>query len=283
MAATKPVAYIDARALTAGDLRASLYEAAGGEVLADLVLDRAVAQALADRGLEPDAADLAAEKRRLLETLSDDPDTAARLLNELRNTRGLGQARFEALLRRSAGLRKLVADRVEVTDAALQRQYLLRHGPRYRVRLLVTATADEANKLRRQALDGTPFSDLAALHSIDPSAAQGGLLSPISPADTSYPQAVRNALPKLDAEAISPVLALGDRFAVLKLEDKIKADDVALDDVRNELASAVRRRGERLLMEQQARELLAAAEVVVLDPALKAAWERQRDRLLTQP
>jgi len=281
--AAKPVAYIDARALTDADLRAPLYEAAGGRVLADLVLDRAVAQALTDRGLSLEAADLEAEKRRLLETLSDDPDTAARLLQELRNTGGLGESRFEALLRRSAGLRRLVADRVAVTDAAIKRQYLLRHGPRYRVRLLVTASAEEANKLRRRAVGGESFSDLAAMHSIDPSAAQGGLLSPISPADAGYPQAVRNALPKLDAEAVSPVLALGDRFAVLKLEDKIEADGMALDDVRNELAAAVRRRRERLLMEQQARELLAAAEVVVLEPALKAAWQRQRDRLLEQP
>lgn len=299
-ASGRPVAYVDARALTDADLRAPLYEAAGGRVLADLVLDRAVAQALADRGLSLEPADLEAEKRRLLETLSDDPDTAARLLGELRITRGLGKVRLEALLRRSAGLRRLVADRVAVTDAAIKRQYLLRHGPRYRVRLLVTATADEASRLRRRAMEGGSFSDLAAMHSIDPSAAQGGLLSPISPADTSYPQAVRNALPKLgeesggrggaggsggagEAGAVSPVLALGDRFAVLKLEDKIEADGVALDDVRDELVVAVRRRSQRLLMEQQARELLAAAEVVVLDPALKAAWQRHRARLLEQP
>ncbi len=281
--APRPVAYINARTLSTADLSPSLYEAAGGEVLADLVLDRAVADGLAMRGLVLGAAELEAEKQRLLRSLSDDPNTAARLLEELRTTRGLGAVRFEALLRRNAGLRLLVADRVEVSDAAIRQQYLLRHGPRYRLRLLVTATADEANKLRRRAIEGAAFSDLAAMHSIDPSAAQGGLLSPISPADANYPQAVRNALPRLEAEAISPVLALGDRFAVLKLEDKIEADGVALDDVRDELAAAVQRRNERLLMEQQAREMLAAAEVVVLDPALKSAWERRRAALIEQP
>lgn len=278
----RPVAYVDGRALTDADLRAGLYEAAGGDVLADAVLDRAVAWRLEERGLSVDAQAIEAERALLGRSLSPDADTAVRLLDELRRSRRLGPTRFEALLRRSAGLRRLVADRVEVTDSAIRREHERRYGPRYRVRLLVTDDADEAAELRRRALDGESFADLASLHSIDPSAAQGGLLSPISPADTQYPQAVRRALPRLDAAPISGVLALGDRFAVLKLADKIEAADVALDDVTDELVEAVRRRQQRLLMERLARQMLAEAEVVVLDPALQAAWRAQQAEL-TEP
>ena len=278
---SRPIGYINAQAITASDLLPALYEAAGGQTLADLVLERQIAARLKRRELTVDVAARDAEKALILETLSDDPDTAIRLLDELRNSRGLGKARFEVMLWRNAGLRMLVADQVEVTDAAVKQAYLLRYGPRYRVRLIVSDSAEEAAKLRTRAMQGDSFADLASLHSIDPSAAQGGLLSPISPADPQYPQALRNALPRLTPDEPSRVIALPDRFAVLSLVDKIKSDAVELADVKEELAESVRRRNQRLLMEQLARELLANAEVIVLEPALKPAWEQQRKRLTT--
>ncbi len=277
--AARPVAYVNAQAVTSDDLLPTLYEAAGGEALADLILDQRIAARLTQRGFVVDAQALADEKTIILKTQSDDPDTAARLLEELRSVRGLGPVRFESLLRRNAGLRMLIEDQVEVTEAAVKQAYLLRYGPKYRVRLIVTQSAQDAARLRERAIQGEAFVDLAAMHSIDASAAQGGLLSPISPADPQYPQALRNALPKLTPDQPSPVIALSDRFAVLALEDKIDSQAVEFADVKQALSDSVRLRNQRLLMEQLARELLAEAEVIVLDPTLKPAWESQRKRL----
>lgn len=274
------MAYVSGQAVAVGALEPALYEIAGGEALADLVLAQQIERTLGRAGLEVGAQAINEERRLIARTLSDDPDTAARLLAELRDARGLGKHRFEAMLRRNAGLRLLIADDVAVTEAAVKQAYLLRHGPRYRVRLLVTADAAAAGELRGRAAAGESFADLASLHSVDPSAAQGGLLSPISPADPRYPQALRTALPKLEPGALGPVIAIDDRFAVLWLEDKIAADGKALADVREELARSVELRAQRLRMEQLARELLSEADVIVLDPALKRAWELQRERLV---
>lgn len=84
---------------------------------------------------------------------------------------------------------------------------------------------------------------------------------------------------KLEAGTPSPVIALGDRFAVLWLVDKIDGSRPPLPDVREALAAAVRTRSQRMKMEQLAREMLAEADVIVLDAVLKSAWERERKQI----
>lgn len=277
----RPLAYVAGEAITSRDLLGPLTEAAGGEVLVELTLDKLIRRRLADRGIELTPAMLESERQRVLDSLSDDPDEAAELLRRLRERRGLGEQRFTLLLRRNAGLRKLIGD-VEVTSEAVRQAYALEYGPKYRARLITTGTLAEAAELRKRAVAGESFSELAAEHSTDASRARGGLLAPISPADPSYPAPVREALKELaetDAE-ISEVLALGGQYALLKLERKIDSRDVELADAREQLTARAQTRLERLRMERLARELLSEARVVVLDPALDQSWTSQKDDFL---
>ncbi len=196
--ASKPVAYVRGEAIRREALSEPLMEAAGGEVFAELVLDRLINDELEQAGLTLTEQDLQAERQRVLNTLADDKNEAARLLRELRQRRGLGKVRFEHMLRRNAGLRKLVADQVTVSEAAIQQEFRRRYGEKYRARILVVPSLQKASKLRDRLLAGdASFSDLAAMHSTDASADRGGLLSPISPADPSYPQSIREALQRL--------------------------------------------------------------------------------------
>lgn len=265
--------YVNGTAIRQGDLWPALLERAGGEVLEEVVLDQLLRERFAQRGLTLTAEDIADELTRLSAALSPDADEAARLLAALRERRGLGDDRFDRLLRRNAGLRKLIAGEVAVTDAAVRRAFALRYGPRYRVRLIVAPDARTAGTLRQRAAAGESFSDLATQFSTDPSAAQGGLLSPISPADPTYPQVLRNILPELEPQKPSGVVALDGGFGILWLEETVPAQPVAWDDVREALAQEVRAQAERLLMEQTARAMLQAADVLILDPALKPAWK----------
>ena len=287
-----PLAYVAGEPVTHEDLFKPLLEAAGGEVLAELVLDRMIDQRMARRDMRISAELVEAEHRSVLESFSSDEDEAARLLRELRQRRGLGEQRFEAFLRRNAALRKLVSQRVEIEEDAVRHEYRLRHGERYRVRVLVVDSFERASRLREQALANPgAFSDLAAVHSTDISADRGGLLSPISPADTSYPESLREILPRLaervqanetdEAARISEVIAAEGQFAVVKLEEKIEPDPVEFADVREGLEVNVRRRLERGHMRQLAREMLAETDITVLDPALGRSWRQQRGLLLT--
>lgn len=265
-------------AITLADLRGPLFEAAGGQVLSEWLLQRLIDRRLAERGLTAQINDAAVARERadMLATLDPDPDQAQRILDQIRRRRGLGRQRFDSLLRRNAGLRRLVADQVQVTDLAIEQAFQLRHGPRYEARLITAAGFAQAVELVQQARRGAAFADLAAEHSTDVSRLQGGLLGQISAADPTYPLAVRTTLAQLEVGQVSDPVALDDGFAILKLERKIPADAVQLDAVRDELTRQVRRQAEAALMQQLARDLLAEAQVLVLDPTLQRAWEDHR-------
>lgn len=276
---SRTVGYINGRAVSQSELYRVMAPQVGGEALAEVALDRMIDQRLSDRGVVLTDESIQAERQILLLGLSDDEDLAAQLLAEMRERRGLDDERFARLLRRNAGLRALVAGEVEVTDAATRLAHQQAYGPRYRVRLIVTETMDQARQARRQVIDNGGFSDAAVRYSIDPSRAQGGLLSPISPADPTYPKAIRDALPRLSMDdpttRLSPILAIDSGFAIIGLEEVIPARDVAYESVEADLRRGVRLQLERVRMQQLARSMLEQANVVVLDPLLQPGWEQQ--------
>lgn len=283
-ASSTPVAYVSGVPVFDNTLRPALMEAAGARVFSDAVLGRLVNDRLASLGITITAEDRAAEIEQLAQTLDNDPDTAARLLRELRERRGLGDARFAQLVARNAGLRALIRDRVQVHEPAVQQAFRLAYGRSVRVRLIVTASLPAATALRARATapgaTDADFARLAAEESTDASAAQGGLLSPLRPDDTSYPRAILDAADRIGVGEISPPIAVDGGFALLRCLERLPAQNVALEDVRPQIEADVRRRAQRILMQQAARELVSGSKVIVLDPVLKAGWERERAGLL---
>ena len=277
------IAYIDGQIASRDALFALLAEAHGGEALAELVLDRRVAKRLAGEGIVLTPQDLERERERLKSDLSADEDEGQRLINAMRSRLGLGDKRYAALLKRNAGMRRLVRDGISITEPAIRQAYELRYGDRYRARLMTAADVNTLSRARQRVLNGTSFTDLAIELSTDASAAQGGLLSPISPADASYPKAVRDALVKLSAKdrasRLSPVIALADGYALLWLEQIVKRDKPPFATVREELAQAVYRDLERVRMRQLARTLIESANIVVLDPALSRSWKDHQEAI----
>jgi len=277
----RALAYVGGAPVHWQDLQAGLIEANGGQVLAEVILERMLAQRLAKQGAVITPQQIEAEKTLLIETLGgEDPDQSHRLLQALRQQRGLGSARFAQLLVRNAGLRLLVQDDVEISNAAIDQAYQFEYGPRYEARLIVAESLQEAADMVHRARQGESFIDLAIAHSTDLSRAQGGLIGPISPVDSTYPQAVRTTLLSLEPGEVADPVALDAGFAVLRLERKIQGQDVVLDDVKDALAQRVRRRVERMLMQRLARTMLGEADVIVLDPRLHATWQRHHKALL---
>lgn len=277
------VAILNDRSIRWADLHELMIEAAGADALSEWAMDRQLNDALAEAGLEITDADIDREKQLLLEQLSDDPDEAVLLLERVREQRGLGPQRFRLLLRRNAGLRQLVADRVEVTDAMVEQLYRQRFGERTVARLILVETIGEAARVNRRVEAGESFVDLAVEVSIDPSGSRGGLLPEISPDDPTFPSAIRDALADLEPGEVSDPVAVDDGFAVLLAERKVAADDsVELDEVADELRDEVRRRNEQAAMQQRARVLLDEADLSVLDSQLDRTWERRRRTILDQ-
>ncbi len=269
----RPAALVQGRVVDWGEMRPLLNEAAGATVLREVTLDRMLAAELLAAGITISTDDVDRERKLFYETLSPEPDVAVRLARELRARQGLGRHRFDRLLRRNAGLRALVVDRVQVTDEAVMRTYEIFYGPRRQARLLVAPTLAAAQAAIDRIEAGEPFADVAVEVSTDASAARGGLLAPISQADPSYPQVMRDALWGLGPGEISAPVFLGEQYAVLTLVREIEADPVSLGSVRADLRGRVRLNQERMLMDQLARRLLTEANVTIIDDALKESWD----------
>jgi parvulin-like peptidyl-prolyl isomerase len=277
-----PVAYINGQPVTDTDLRTRLIETAGGQVLSELILDNMIRDRLKQKGLTLTPELIDAEESHMRNTLSADPNEATRLLIKMFDDRGLGKQGFDSMLYRNAGLRLLVSDQTQAPEPLVRQAYQLRHGQRFRVRIIVADSLPKASKLHAKATQGESFADLASLNSTDASAAQGGLLSPISPIDATYPKALRDALAALPVNGISDLIATDDHFIILKVVEIIPADAIPFQQVRADLERSVQFELQAQRMQQAARSMLADAKVVVLDPDLNKSWLTQKAKMQGQ-
>ncbi len=282
---SRPVALIDGAALSWDDVRDSLAEAAGGAVLEEFILSRALEAECAAKNIAITEADLERERRLALDFLSTGGESttedAERLLARIRAARGLGDKRFAGLVRRNAMMRALVAGDVSITPAAIDQAYQLRFGERTRARLMVLGSSAELARATERLNAGEPFSTVAAELSSDPSADRGGLIEPISQADESYPVGIRKAAQETAIGSVSRPVLLDGRYALVMVESKIPASEPpggdGRDAARAELERDVRLRQERLLMNTLARRLLAGTEVQVLDRSAEWSWRNRRE------
>jgi hypothetical protein len=290
VAAEQPAARTDRRvAFAAGapvtwdDLEPAMAEAAGAQALQELVLDRMLAAEMRTRGITITTEDVARERNLVIEQISQGaqapPDDAERLLASVRARRGLGPTRFDRLLERTARMRKLASPEVAISDEELRQAHAMRHGPRYRSRVITTSSDRRASQLRAELEPLAPaertlrFTELATRESTDPSAARGGILEPISPADPAYPAGVRAALGRMTPGELSAVVAVESGYAILLLEEVVPGDDKPFEEVRDLFEREVRLRRERLAMDDLARRLIRSADVSVMDRSLHWSWQ----------
>lgn len=271
-----PPAVLNGAPVSWESMHTALVEAAGGVVLEELVLDRLL-EAEADRlGIATDSLDTARELAILQRTLAGiDPGSGPRLLEELRRSRGLGPERFEALLHRTALMRALVAPRVVLTPESLSLAAEIRYGEKRRVRVITVPSLIDAQTVLRQLERGEAFAEIAAKVSTDASAARGGLIEPMSPADPSYPAAFRQAVAALTPGQWSEPVALTGSYAIVTVDEIIPAQNTP--DALNSptIEADARAEQERILMTALARRLLDNASLNILDPSLQDAWRRR--------
>ncbi|MBX3364866.1 MAG: peptidylprolyl isomerase [Phycisphaeraceae bacterium] len=283
--AGRPAAMIDGEPIGMDALLGAMSEAVGSVVLEELALTRALEREMAMRGLRIDAEALAAERRFLLEQLATEglrtPEAQAGALNRVLASRGIGDTRLQGLLERNAMLRAIASRTVTVTPAEIDEAFIVMHGERHRVRLIVCDQQQEAQEAAIRVL-GEPdveaaFSREARRMSVDPSAIRGGQIEPFSVEDLRYPAVLRQAAARLTPGEVSPVFALPGGFGVIYLIGVTPPDNVTREQVRAQLEEIVRRRKERLAMEELATSLLRRTRVEPIDPRLRWSWETRGD------
>lgn len=267
-------AMVDGTVVTWPELHAGLAELGGGTALREATLDLALERALRDANLEIPESAVAAERTRMAESLSENPNTAENLMRSVRRRSGLGPNRFQRLLWRNAALRALVADQVQVTETAVRNAHDAAHGPRRRCRLLSVATLREARAARDRIAAGSTFADVAVEVSTDASASRGGLLAPFSREDPSYPKPLREAAWGTNPGSLTNPVLVNGSYVVLEVIEEVPGDGTSLESVRPQLERAVRLAQERLLMDDLAQRMVESARVVIFDESLQYSWEQ---------
>ncbi len=268
--ADRPAAVVDGSPVTWEQLRAPLAELAGATALNEAVLDARLGARCRREGVVIGDEALGRERALLEQTVGGEG-----VMDRVRRERGLGPVRLAALLRRNAMLRALVQPRVSVSEGAVEQAYRLRHGESFRARVIVCPTREEGERALGRVRAGEEFSRVAAEMSVDASAARGGVIEPVNPADPSYPRVLCEALAALTPGQTSAVLLVDAGAVIARLDERVTpADPPAREAVRAESERDARLRQERLLMDELARRVLEDAPppggggVKVLDPSL---------------
>lgn len=265
----RPIASIEGASVRLGEVSEPLLEAAGALIVRERALDRAVAREATRRGIEVEEAAIAAERSILVRALSEDPDRAERLLEELRIARGLGPVRFAALLRRNALLRALVAEDVVVAEETVRGAWDAVHGPTRVSRVIALEDLRDAARVRDRLIEGEDFATLAVAMSVDPSGPRGGTLGPVSRLDPAWPAVFRETIFDLEPGRISNPLPVDGRILLLEVLEERAGTGVAFEEDRPRAARAARVAAERLLMDRLARRLVPAGSIESISPALR--------------
>lgn len=271
---TTPIAFSRGRAIRRSDLDTALAELSGGVILREHLLDRRIAELAAERGVAVDEAMIERERRLLLEALSSDPDRAAELLEAVRARQGLGTVRFEALLRRNAALRGLVAGEIVIDEIAIERIHDVRHGPRRVARIITVTELAEASRLAEAISAGEDFATLAFERSTDSSRGAGGLVPPVSRLDPAWPNAFRESLFALAPGETSPPVLVDGSWILIRFIEEQPGDGIEIEAARAELEQLARIQLERVRMDRVARDAAASLDPDIVDPVFRESWRR---------
>jgi len=272
-----PVVIVNQQPVFRSAVYESLAELAGRKVLQEHILTQLLVDRCRAEEIEITDETIDREQHLILQSLDPDPDRAVILLDQLRRRRGLGPVRYASLLKRNAMLRALVHDIVDPDEQTLRTLFKQRYGERYQIRLMTFQTHTKTEQIHKRLRNGEPFNELAALHSTDASAERGGLLEPISPVDTRYPETIRQILADVAVNEISPILTIDTGYCFFQMVELIPPSEITFDRVRDDLERTARLYEERVLMDSLSRELLSSANVIVMDKALGWSWENQPD------
>jgi len=242
----------------------------GSEVLEGMIYRRLIEQACRRQRMEISEGDLDAEIARAASTmLPPKPDGSPDLEKWIAlytQQQGISEAVYRSeVVWPAVALRKLVRDRVTVTDEDLQKGFEANYGPRVRCLAIVLDDLRRAQKVWEMARSNPTreyFGQLAAEYSIDPAGrALRGEVPPIQK-HGGQPILEREAF-RLRPGELSGIIDVGaNRFVILLCEGYTAPVDVEFTAVRDLLYEDILEKKTRLEMNRLVDELHAQARIV---------------------
>jgi parvulin-like peptidyl-prolyl isomerase len=225
-------------------------------------------QAVAEAKITVDEADLDAEMRHAAE-LAGVVDNAGNAdlkawLASVVEEQGISQELYlRDVVWRSAALKKLTAQQVQVTDEDIAKGFEANYGERVRCRAIVLPNMRRAQEVWDKARrNPSPeyFGDLAAEYSVEPtSKALRGEVPPLG-RHGGQPHLEKVAFELQDGQ-ISGIVQVGDTFIILRCEGRTERLNVDEKDVRDILYRDILEKKLRLAMGQKFDEINERARV----------------------
>jgi hypothetical protein len=163
----------------------------------------------------------------------------------------------------SVALKKLVSQRVTVTEADIQKGFESNYGPRVEALAVVLGDQRQAQKVWEMARNNPTdafFAELAQQYSVEPaSRANGGKVPPIrrhSGAPTIEAEAF-----KLKQGELSGIIVAGDQYIILRCQGRTKPVAVDFAAVKGELQKDIAEKKLRQLMGSEFDRLRETAEI----------------------
>lgn len=149
------------------------------------------------------------------------------------------EVRYQLLVKRLA---EKITEGVALTDEEVVKYYgenqqaFVMPGA-VKLRLLVTATREEADHLRQRIVAGGDFAAIARDHSQGAAKENGGDLGWVDL--RTVPAAIADAVKAIPGTGITPVIPAGDKFFVLRVEGRQGSRQVPLAEVKEQLKPAL--------------------------------------------
>jgi parvulin-like peptidyl-prolyl isomerase len=210
----------------------------GEEVLESMVNKHLIQYHCQKRGIEITPADIDGEVDRMAKRFKLGRQ---QWLEMLQNERGITPEQYARdIIWPTIALRRLASNQMAVTPQELQKAYESEYGPAVRTRLIVVTDPQAAQQLHARAVaNPDDFPRLAMDHSEDiNSASIGGLIQPIRRhvGDAAIEQAVF----QLQEGQVTPLIQVGNQYAILKCEGHIPARNVPISQVQEELIESIK-------------------------------------------
>lgn len=269
------VATVNGRPILLSDVTAKLLQRYGRAALQVLMVDAAVNDAAGKAGLTVTDEELSARLRR-----SEDQEGGREALRRELAAQGVSIAQFREDLRRELLIGKLLEaqGKVKVTEEDVQEAYRRRFGERLELAMVLVETEAEAKEVQRLLTAGADIGRLARERSKDPlSRAASGRLGLVARGDL-LPD-LEEAVFALQAGETSRPLLSQYGYHIFKVLERQPAQSVPIDQVREQLADAVRQEKLASGRSSLVTELLQQAAVSINEQAYP--WVRPPESAAT--
>ena len=262
-------ATVNDHVITLKQLAHKCLERHGAAVLDGEINRMLLQQALADRKLNISDQDIEAEIRRAAEAMGytdarGQIDRDKWLTDVTKEEETTVEMYMRDVVWPSAALKMLAGNNMEITDDDLKKGFESNYGERVRVLAIVTGnqrSAHEVWDMARKTPTDEFFGQLASEYSIEPiSKANQGQIPPIRMYG-GQPVIEKEAFELKPGNELSGVIALGNRYIILRYLGRTKPVVSEMDSVREELTKAIQEKKLRGSMADSFEQLRRRAQI----------------------